>query len=259
MQKEYDAIIKNGTWKLVDPPLGTKPIGCKWVYKNKYRADGSLDKHKARLVAKGFAQKEGVDYVAKWATIQTFFSLVAQNGWKVHQMDVKTTFLNGDLKDNVFMSQPKGFAVKGHEHKVCKFMKSLYGLKQAPRAWYEKLKCNTLTTPMEQNLKLTSIEGKEFEDATKYRKLVGSLNYLITTRLDISFAIGILSKFMQNPCEGHWSAAKRVLRYLKGTQDFGIKYTRVDDFSLIGYSDSNFDGDKETRVSTSGYSMSLVS
>ena len=113
MQKAYDALIKNGTWKLVDPPLGTKPIGCKWVYKNKYKADDSLDKHKARLVAKGFAQKEGVDYeenfslIAKWATIQTLFSLAAQNGWKVHQMDVKTTFLNGDLKEKVYMSQQK--------------------------------------------------------------------------------------------------------------------------------------------------------
>ena len=138
MQKEYDALIKNGTWKLVDPPFGTKPIGCKCVYKNKYKADGSLDKHKARLVAKGFAQKEGVDYeetfapTAKWATIRTLFALAAQNGWKVHQMDVKTAFLNGDLKENVFMSQPEGFAVKGHEHKVCKLVKSLYGLKQAP-------------------------------------------------------------------------------------------------------------------------------
>eukprot|EP00253_Pinus_taeda_P002259 PITA_02259 len=92
--------------------------------------------------------------------------------------------------------------------------------------------CNALTTPMEQNLKLTSIEGKEFEDATK---------------------------FMQKPCEGHWSTATRVLRYLKGTQDFGIKYTQVDDFNLIGYSDSNFNGDKETGVSTSGYAMSLGS
>eukprot|EP00253_Pinus_taeda_P022899 PITA_22899 len=92
--------------------------------------------------------------------------------------------------------------------------------------------CNPLTTLMEQNLKLTSIEGKEFENATK---------------------------FMQKPCEGHWSTAKRVLRYLKGTQDFGIKYTQVDDFSLIGYFDSDFEGDKETRVSTSGYAMSLGS
>ena len=62
MQKEYDSLINNDTWKLVDPPLGSKPIGYKLVYKNKYKADGSLDKHKARLVAKGFAQKEGVDY-----------------------------------------------------------------------------------------------------------------------------------------------------------------------------------------------------
>ena len=117
--------------------------------------------------------------------------------------------------------------------------------------------CNPLSTLMEQNLKLTSIEGKEFEDATKYRKLVGSLIYLTTTKPDISFTVGILSRFMQKPCEGHWSAAKRVLRYLKGTQDLGIKYTQVDDFSLIGYSDSDFDGDKETGVSTSGYAMSL--
>eukprot|EP00253_Pinus_taeda_P021240 PITA_21240 len=149
-------------------------------------------------------------------------------------MDVKTTFLNGDLKENVFMSEPEGFAVKGHEHKVCKLVKSLYGLKQASRAWFGMTECNPLTTPMEQNLKLTSIEGKEIEDATKYRQLVGSLNYLTTTRPDISFAVGILSRFMQKPCEGHWSAEKRVLRYLKGTQDFGIKYTQVDDFSLIG-------------------------
>ena len=136
MQKEYDALIKNDTWKLVDPLLGTKPIGCKWVYKNKYKTDGSLDKHKARLVEKGFAQKEGVNYeetfspTAKWATIQTLFALAAQNGWKVHQMDVKTAFLNGDLKENVFMSQPEGFSMKGHEHKVCKLVKSLYGLKK---------------------------------------------------------------------------------------------------------------------------------
>ena len=90
MQNEYDALIKNGTWKLVDPLVGTKPIGCKWVYKNKYRSDGSLDKHKVRLVAKGYAQKEGIDYeetfspTAKWATIRTLLSLAAQNGWKVH-------------------------------------------------------------------------------------------------------------------------------------------------------------------------------
>eukprot|EP00253_Pinus_taeda_P007650 PITA_07650 len=109
MKKEYDALIKNGTWMLVDPPAGVKPIGCKWVYKIKYKADGSLDKYKARLIAKGYAQKEGVDYTetfsptTKWGTIRTLFSLATQNIWKIHHMDVKTTFLNSDLKENVYM------------------------------------------------------------------------------------------------------------------------------------------------------------
>ena len=108
MKNEYDALINNVTWKMANPPLGTKPIGCKWFYKNKYKVDGSLYKHKARIVEKGFAQKEGVDYeenfssTAKWATIQTLFALEAQNSWKFHHMDVKTDFLNGDPKDFFF-------------------------------------------------------------------------------------------------------------------------------------------------------------
>ena len=144
MQTDYDALIKNGTWRLVDPPIGTKPIGCKWIYKNKYKSYRLLDKHKARLVPKGYAQKEGVDYIetfaptAKWGTIRTLFSLAAQKGWKIHHMDVKTTFLNGDLKEDVYMDHPEGFAIKGKKQKVCKLVKYLYGLKQAPRAWYEK-------------------------------------------------------------------------------------------------------------------------
>ena len=108
MQKEYDALINNGTWMLVDPPLGTKPIGCKWVYKNKYKFVSSLDKNKARLVAKCFAQKEWVDYeetfatTTKWATIQKLFTLDTMNYCKVHEMDVNSALLNGDLKDNIF-------------------------------------------------------------------------------------------------------------------------------------------------------------
>ena len=104
-------------------------------------------------------------------------------------------------------------------------------------------KCNPLSTPMEQKLKLTSSEGKEFEDATKYRHLVGSLIYLYHYR---PYVVGILSRSMHKPCEVHWSTAKRVLRYLKGTQDFGIKYTKMEGFKLNGYIDSYFDTDKET-------------
>eukprot|EP00253_Pinus_taeda_P035199 PITA_35199 len=243
MQKEYDALIKNETWRLGDPPESVKPIGCKWMYKIKYKADVLLDKYKARIVAKGYAQKEGVDYIetfaptAKWGTIRTLFSLVGQNSWKVHHMDVKTIFLNGNLKEDVYMFQPEGFVVKGKDQKDC----------------------NPVTTPIEQNLKLTSTEGSMFEDPTKYKKIVGNLNFLTTTRPDIDFVVGILSRFMHKPCEGHWNATKRVLKYLKVTQTYGIKYSEVVDFHLTGYSDSDFDGDKENGVSTSGYLMSLGS
>ena len=124
---------------------------------------------------------------------------------------------------------------------------------------YSMTDCNHVATPMEQNLKLASEEGKSFEDPTKYRQLVGSLIYLSITRPDITFAIRILSRFMHHPCEGHWVATKRVLKYLKGTQTYGIKYSKFLDFHLPGYLDSYFDGDKENGVSTFGYSMNLGS
>jgi hypothetical protein len=88
---------------------------------------------------------------------------------------------------------------------------------------------------------------------------VGGLIYLTTTRPYISFVVGIQTRFMQKPCEGHWFAAKQVLKYLKETQDFGLKCSKVDDFNLIEYSDSDFDGDKENGVSTLDYLMSLGS
>jgi len=102
---------------------------------------------------------------------------------------------------------------------------------------------NPLSTSMEQNLRLTSKEGNQFEDATKYRYHVGSLIYLTTTRSNITFAIGILSRFMQKLCKGHWCDAKRVQRYLKETQDFGLKYSKVEEFKLVGHTNSYFDGE----------------
>jgi len=98
-----------------------------------------------------------------------------------------------------------------------------------------------------------------FEDPKKYKQLVGSLNFPTTTRPDMAFIVGILSRFMHKPCEGHWNATKQVLKYLKGTRTYGIKYSKVVDFHLTSYSDSDFDGDKENGVSTSIYLMSLGS
>ena len=143
MQNEYDAIMKNGTWYLCDLPIGKKAIGCKWVYKLKRKPDGSVERYKARRVDRYKARR--VDYEETFAptcrmtTIRSICALTAHNGWNVHQLDIKTAFLNGDLHEEVYVTQPRGFVQKGQENKVCRLKKALYGLKQAPRAWYEKI------------------------------------------------------------------------------------------------------------------------
>jgi hypothetical protein len=139
-----DLILSNGTWELVNRPYGCKPVGCKWVFKKKLMPDGTIDKYKTRLVAKSYTQKEGKDFfdtyspAARLTTIRVLLSSTASHGRLVHQMDVKITFLNGELEEEIYMIQPDGFVVNGQEDKVCKLQKSLYGLKQAPKQCHEK-------------------------------------------------------------------------------------------------------------------------
>jgi len=148
-KEEYKSLIKNKTWQLVDLPRNRKAIGCKWVFKAKRNALGEIDRYKARLVAKGFSQTQGIDYdetfapVAKFNSIRTLIALAAEHDLELHQMDVKTAFLNGNLEEDIYMQQPEGFVKKGEQNKVCKLQRSLYGLKQAGRAWYQMID-NTL-------------------------------------------------------------------------------------------------------------------
>jgi hypothetical protein len=114
-----DSISKNEVWDLTELPTGRKPVGCKWVLRKKYKADGSFDKYKAMLVAKGFIQQPGVDFVdtyspvAKFASIRIIMVVVARLDLELHQLNVKTAFLNGDLKEENYMDQPDGFQIKG--------------------------------------------------------------------------------------------------------------------------------------------------
>jgi len=140
MDNEISAIEGNGTWELTVLPKNAKKIEVKWIYKTTLNEKGEVDKYKARLVAKGYAQQHGIDYtkvftpVARWDTIQMFLAIVAQRKWKMYQLDVKSTFLNRELDEDVYVEQPLGYEKKGEEYKVFKLKKALYGLKQAPRA-----------------------------------------------------------------------------------------------------------------------------
>ena len=139
IKSEIDSILHNHTWKLVDLPPGCKPLSFKCVFKRKRKVDGSIDKYKARLVIKDYKQTESLDFFDTYSPMMriNFISMVlaiaALRNLEVHQMDLKTIFLNGDLDDEIYMEQPKGFSALEEEKKVCKLLKSLYGLKQAPK------------------------------------------------------------------------------------------------------------------------------
>ncbi|KAK5846698.1 hypothetical protein PVK06_002995 [Gossypium arboreum] len=297
--------------------------------------------------------------VARLDTIKLLFALAAQKQWKVHQLDVKSAFLNGFLKEEIFIEQPNGFKVLGQEDKVYKLKKALYGLKQAPRAWYDKvdtylsmlgfeksvsestlyvkksegetllivslyvddllvtgskdelisefkvqmqevfemtdlgvmtyfigMKVNqsdqgifisqhafalkilnrfcmtnykTVSTPMAQRDKLTSSGNQERVDEKEYRSLVGCLLYLTAIRPDIMFRVSLLSRFMHCCDVNHFKAAKRILRYVKGTLSYGVKFEKRNEFKLIGYPDSDWVGSVNDMKSTSGYFFTLGS
>ncbi|CAI7854670.1 unnamed protein product [Closterium sp. NIES-53] len=144
MESELKSIEENGTWELVELLEGRKAIMSNWLFKIKSYADGEIERYKSRLVAKGYQQKENVEYkelfapVVKPTTLRTLLAGATIEGWVVKQMDVTTAFLNGILKEYIFLAQPEGF--DDGSGRVLKLKKALYGLKQAPRQWYLKLR-----------------------------------------------------------------------------------------------------------------------
>lgn len=145
MQDELNQFERSQVWHLVSSPLDKSVIGTKWVFKNKLDEDGTVTRNKARLVVQGYSQEEGVDYdetfvpVANLEAIRLLIAFAAYMEFTFHQMDVKSDFLNGYLKEEVFVKQPPGFESKDSPDHVHKLDKILYGLKQAPKAWYERL------------------------------------------------------------------------------------------------------------------------
>jgi hypothetical protein len=143
-EEEMGALIDNGVFELVRLPPGRKAIGCRWVFKVKHNADGSIERYKARLVIKGYSQRPGFDFTEtfsptpKWATIRTILALAALDDLELHSVDISSAFLNGDLDEEIYMEEPEGFQTKDKTW-AYRLQKSLYGLKQAGRQWHQKL------------------------------------------------------------------------------------------------------------------------
>nr|GEY73396.1 retrovirus-related Pol polyprotein from transposon TNT 1-94 [Tanacetum cinerariifolium] len=145
MQEELDQFSRLKVWRLVPRPEGKSVIKTKWIFKNKKDESSLVIRNKARLVAVGYSQQEGIDYdetfalVARIEAIRLFLAYAAHKDFTVYQMDVKTPFLIGILKKEVYVGQPSGFVSKQYPDHVYALDKALYGLKQAPRAWYDVL------------------------------------------------------------------------------------------------------------------------
>lgn len=166
MQEEIEAHEHNGTWELVDLPPGKTAIGSKWVFKVKTSADGEVQRHKARFVARGYSQKFGEDYdevfapVVMHTTFRTLLSVAAKRKMLVHHFDAKTAFLNGKLKETIYMKQPEGF--DNDDSKVCLLKKSIYGLKQAARSWNTALHKVLIEANFQQSYNDPCLYSKKF-------------------------------------------------------------------------------------------------
>jgi hypothetical protein len=185
--------MENDTWDLVPLPKGRKLVRCKWLYRTKYASYGSVERHKARLVAKGFSQVEGIDYnetfspIAKINSICLVLALGASHKWEVHQMDVKSVFLHGDLKEETYMEQHLGY-VQNDSNLVCHLKKSLYGLKQAPQPWYAKKVSFLIATGL----------SRWHSDPNVYTKKVGSHLIILVHYVDDLILTGGDSKLLNH-------------------------------------------------------------
>jgi hypothetical protein len=353
MMDEYESLMKNETWILTSLPQGRRAIRGRWIYKYKPAANGEAPRYKARFVACGYSQRLGIDYNETYAAVvshdsfRILKSTVATLDLEMVQLDVKTAFLYGDLEEEIYLEQPEGFVVAGHETEVCRLKRSIYGLKQASHVWSARFSaflhqqefkqsdadpcffirkrkdettfliiyvddgiiasnqpssitdlltalkeefeirsytpgrfvgvnitrnrlqrelylsqsyctseiihlfhmstCHPKATPAEPNTHLTlpSAQGEQAESTgiDLYRQVVGSLLYLtLMTRPDISYAVGQVSRFVERHDSSHWKAVRRVISYLRGTVNYGIRFNGSNPGAITGYTNADYAG-----------------
>ena len=366
MDEELDLMAKYGVWDEVDKPEDTNIVGCRWVFRIKRDSSGKILKYRARLVAQGFTQLYGVDFqetfapVARLSSIRTVIALAASEDWELHQMDVKSAYLNSPIDTAIYMRLPPGY---GREGKVALVRKGIYGLRQSGNLWHKTLTtafnaldltrlavdhgvffshnsegttivCSstddfaiaadsptrmtkfksdlsnhfemsdlgelawilgiqvkrdrisktitlsqaayvdsvvkrfnlTSASPLQTPINPSALLSKSQSPATPlqyddmrnvpYREAVGSLMYAaIGTRPDITYAVTALSQYLQNPGRAHWEQVKRVIRYLKGTREYELKFGPSG--GVEGFTDANWGNDIDDRHSICGYVFTL--
>nr|GEX18409.1 hypothetical protein [Tanacetum cinerariifolium] len=233
-------------WELVDRPLCINVINLKWLWKNKHDEENTVIRNKSCLVAKGYAQKEGVDFeesfapVSRLEAVRLFITYAAHKSFTVYQLDVKTAFLYGPLKEEVYVDQPDGFADPYHPDKVYRLKKALYGLKQAPRA------CGIFINQAKYAQELLKKHGMTSCD------IIGTPMAIKHLDADLSGTPVDQTKYRTQPTEKHLTVVKRIFWYLEDTIHMGLWYSKDTGFELTAFLDSNHDGYLDSRKSTSG-------
>ncbi|GKD88601.1 retrovirus-related pol polyprotein from transposon TNT 1-94 [Tanacetum coccineum] len=251
MQEELNEFERLKVWELVPRPDKVIAITLKWIYKGKLDELGGILKNKARLVACGYRQEKGIDFeesfalVARLNAIRFFLAYAAYMNMIVYQMDVKTTFLNGIMREEVYVSQLDGFVDQYNPNHVYKLKKALYGLKQAPRA------CDPVDTPMVKKSKLDEDTQRKIVDPTYYRGMIGTLMSLTASRPDLTLAVCMCAQYQAKPTEKHLHSVKRIFKYLRGTTKRGLWYPKDSSIALTTYADADHAGCQDTRQSTS--------
>ncbi|GJZ97850.1 integrase, catalytic region, zinc finger, CCHC-type containing protein [Tanacetum coccineum] len=204
------------------------------------------------IVAKGYRQEEGINFeesfapVARLEAVRIFVEYATHKNFPIYQMDVKMAFLNGPLKEEVFVRQPDGFVDPDFLNHVYCLKKALYGLKQALRAWYDKLSSFLIEHHFTKDLQGTQV------DQTKHRSMIGGLMYLTASRPDIAFATFVCACYQAHPTEKHLKEVTTIFRYLRRTINMGLWYSKDFGFELIAYLDLDLVGCNDDCKSTSG-------
>nr|GEX90849.1 retrovirus-related Pol polyprotein from transposon TNT 1-94 [Tanacetum cinerariifolium] len=259
MQEKLLQFKRLDVWVLVPALDNITPLTLKWLFKNKHDEEQTVIRNKSCLVARRYRQEEGIDFeeffalVARMEAIRIFLACAAHKSFIVFQMDVKTAFLQGLLKKDVYVCQPEGFIDADHPSHVFKLKKALYGLKQAPRSWYDESSTFLLQNHFFKGTTDPTLFIRRFvDDILVVPVYVDDIIFGSThPRPDIVHATCLCARYQAKPTEKHLKEVKRIFRYLRGTVNTGLWYTKDSGFELTGFSNADYAGCKDTFKSTS--------